>query len=1116
MSIAALTLTLLAAPLPDALDHLKAVDVVPNIGLLLDASCSMSYNPRIATTCSWFAANYTSNNLSMTKNQVMRAALVGCQSANDGILDKWSSRVNFSLFDFGRSSTDATMRAPFGSTKAALETAALAVPATGSTPLTKAIREHGRYFGQYFTNSNTLQCRPNFILLLTDGDPNGGAATFDYNCAVSGDPFQSLYVSATQPWLGSDYLTRHRDLMCSLTGEQKIRTYTLGFGAPGSYNPTNLANIASRGLGQAFYATNLTELDASLSQMIGAMVARSAVFTAAPSIERDGLYNGNYFYAPAFRSERQGRWAGTVKKYCIEPTRTSAGSYDTDDRRCIFASDDGHTLMTNPVAEDLWTGTTTTAADQGGAGLLMLSALGTAGGAPGSNPWGRRRLQSWRPGTAAYVDVTPSTWTADDSYSSGLGHNKLVNLLHGYTYDANADGTPKLISEWPYGDTIHVPTALLRYGADCQVAGQCFLVVGANDGQLHVHDAATGVETTALVPAELWRPLGVASDQLRAMSDQPALDSTHRYYIDGGLSVFHEDANGDAIIQPGETAHLVFGLGRGGSAYYQIPVSDFDGIFDADDNPIRALTGLPGTGSAELGETWATPWLGAPELGASRPRVAIFPSGHHRRFDDPTASLPGPVTVAARLGGTTSRACTTVATSLSLPASICGNYGASAYPDASATNTTLGPIVVPNVAGYRLTFTTVDIDTNDRLVIQDAGGNEITSISGRPAVPWVSPWLYGDRISFRWVTNGSATSHRGWTLGTIEQRDLIPATTRTHTPGVYMVDLDRWNGTSPRNFQSESGTGATILEIAEVCTTSPSICVDAISNPDLRNMKCPISTEISVLPAGERIAALYWGDECGQLWKAWPSDQLQTTWRAKRLLKLTNTDPSSGATYGSKDYRKVFRRLDLVPSSCPGKRVTGVYFGTGNVQRPTATDELANTTLTVGGRDVVGVVWDSSTLPTGASLAQLTDVTSAVSSDPRAANKHGWYWSLTANERMLRDPLVFDGVAYFKTFRAVNAAHECTNSTGVDTVYAVDNCTAEPVIEGPVAGMQLEDRVAWDGNTDVGGNLMLITTKTGQPLVTVGNLSRAEAAQIVPEDRGRVPRIFHWREPRRD
>ena len=45
---------------------------------------------------------------------------------------------------------------------------------------------------------------------------------------------------------------------------------------------------------------------------------------------------------------------------------------------------------------------------------------------------------------------------------------------------------------------------------------------------------------------------------------------------------------------------------------------------------------------------------------------------------------------------------------------------------------------------------------------------------------------------------------------------------------------------------------------------------------------------------------------------------------------------------------------------------------------------------------------------------------------------------------------------------------------------------------------------------------MLITTKTGQPLVTVGNLSRAETAQIVPEDRGRVPRIFHWREPRRD
>lgn len=1114
-----LTLTLLAAPLPDALDHLKAVDVVPNIGLLLDASCSMADNPKIPTSCSWFAANYTSNNLSMTKNQVMRAALVGCQNSSDGILDKWVSRVNFSIFDFGRSSTDATLRAPFGSTLATLEAAAVAVPATGSTPITTALRAHGRYFNTYFTNTNTLQCRPNFILLLTDGDPNGGGATFDFNCPVSGDPRQNLAVSATQPWLGADYMTRHRDMLCSVTGEQKIRTYTLGFGATGSFNPTNLQNIANYGLGQAFFATNLAQLDNSLSQMMREMVSRSAVFTAAPSIERDGLYNGNFFYAPAFRTERSGRWAGTVKKHCVEPARARSGVYDTTDRRCIFASDDGRTLVTNPAAQDLWTGTTTTAADRGGAGLLLLSRLGAAGGPP-STPYYPRRIQTWRPGTSAYVDVTASTWAAADSYMSGLDHNRLLNLIHGYDFDATSTGNPTVVSAWPYGDTVHMPTALLRYGTNCQVAGSCFLLVGANDGQLHVHDTANGAERSALIPAELWRATGIANDQLRAMDDQPATDSTHRYYLDGGLSVFHDDANGDGVIQSSETAYLVFGLGRGGSAYYQIPVSRFDGVFDATRNPVRALTGVAGSATAELGDTWATPWLGAPRWGTTRRRLAILPTGHQRKFDVATQLMPATVDSRPRLGSAVSQTCAAAVTGYGMVSSFCGNYSATAYySDSVAADVTMGPLAITNVSAYRLTFSAVNLDPNDRLLLLDSKGQTVATYTGALTGAQVSPWVYGDRFSLRWITNGTATNHRGYTISTIETQQLVASTASTHTPGVYVLDLDRWNGSSAINFASSSQIGSTVMEIASVCRTSPTICVNAAANPDLNYMVCPISTEVSVLTAGDRIDALYWGDECGQLWKAWSTDRAQTVWRAKRLLKLNGVDPSYTTPYQSKDYRKVFRRLDLVPSSCPGQRVTGVYFGSGNVQRPTATDELANTSLAASGRDVVGVVWDSSDLPANATLTHLRDVTAALATDPRATGtnrRYGWYWSLSANERMLRDPLVFDGIAYFKSFRPVSAAYECTNSTGVDTVYAVDNCTAEPVIEGPTAGFQIADRAAWTGNTDVGGNLMLITTKTGQPLVTVANLSRSEAAQVVPDDHTRVPRIYHWREPRRE
>ena len=43
----------------------------------------------------------------------------------------------------------------------------------------------------------------------------------------------------------------------------------------------------------------------------------------------------------------------------------------------------------------------------------------------------------------------------------------------------------------------------------------------------------------------------------------------------------------------------------------------------------------------------------------------------------------------------------------------------------------------------------------------------------------------------------------------------------------------------------------------------------------------------------------------------------------------------------ARDFRKMFSRLDLVPSTCTGRKSVGIYFGTGNAQRPTSADELS-------------------------------------------------------------------------------------------------------------------------------------------------------------------------------
>jgi len=1114
MLLAALTLALIAQPVPDTLDSLRSVDVIPNIGLLLDASCSMRQNPRIPTECAWFASRYTASNLSMTKNEVMRAALVGCRSATDGILDKWFSQVNFTLMDFGRGATDATVRAPFGSSLADLKAAALAVPATGSTPITNALRADGRYFSSYLDNNNSQQCRPSYIVLLTDGDPNGGGATFDFNCPLVGDPRENLAVSANEPWLGASYMTRHRDSLCGVTGEQKIMTHAIGFGAPGSFNVSNLQRIATGGMGTSFLASNLSELDDALRQMIASIVAKSAIFYSVPTIEIDHLFSGNFIYTAAFRPARSGPWTGTVKKHCVEPPRRTNGLFSTNDKTCIFTSDDGKTLLTNPAVEDLWTGTTTTSATRGGSGLLLLDRLGAAGTAPSSSNLYPRKIMSWRPGVAAYVDVKPATWSNDDTFTTGPEHWRLVNGINGYTYAANATGGPLLVSEWPYGDAIHTPTVLLRYGPDCEVAGKCFVLAATNDGLLHVHDAESGAETSALVPAEIWRPTGVANEVLRGLQSQPDLDVTHRYYVDGGMSLFHDDTNGDGIIQTTETAYVVLGLGRGGSAYYLLPVSEFDGVFDATRNPVRPLTGVPGTIGAELRDTWATPWLGATEINGVRRRLAVFPTGHVRKSDYPTDVMPSKAETRARLGASTSYACPALILSLGLLSTVCGNYSLAPYTDLAASDQAIGPVSVTGAGAYRMVFSNIDIASGDKLLIVDSHGNTAATLAGPVAGPWTSPWVYDTSFTLRWITDGVKTLvNKGWKITSIETLAMIPAAQVDQNPGVWVTDLDKWNGASPRDFAASPIAGGNVLEIARRCTTSPEICVDASANPELVHMTCPISTEISVLTTADRISTLYWGDECGQLWKAWPTDARRTAWKARRLIKLNTTGAlNGGGVAASKDLRKVFRRLDLVSSSCPGRKVTGVYFGTGNVQRPVAQDELANPTFS-NGRDVVGVVWDSPALPTTLGLSNLADVTSLVQVDPRVST-NGWYWALSDDEKMLRDPLVFDGIAYFKTFRPTGAALECARSAGIDTIYAVDNCSAKPALEGSTTGYQVADRAIWSGNTDIGGNMMLYTPRTGAPMVSALNLARKENAALVTIAQGRVPRIYLWREPR--
>jgi hypothetical protein len=193
----------------------------------------------------------------------------------------------------------------------------------------------------------------------------------------------------------------------------------------------------------------------------------------------------------------------------------------------------------------------------------------------------------------------------------------------------------------------------------------------------------------------------------------------------------------------------------------------------------------------------------------------------------------------------------------------------------------------------------------------------------------------------------------------------------------------------------------------------------------------------------------------------------------------------------------------------------GVYFGTGNIQRPAARDELTDGRITNGG-DLIGVIWDTGTTQ-NLDVADLTDVTTDLDlDDVKSEAPNGWYIRLGANERMLRDPIVILGKAYYKTYEPPPTLdQECGGEAGIDRIYTLDNCDGSPAVDGDGDGTpELSDRASWTGATDVGGGILLVSPRGGDVIVSHGDISKAQDGLLNEGRRRRAPlKLLLWRDP---
>lgn len=570
--------------------------------------------------------------------------------------------VNDNAFVFPIQDMDATARANLTSEIQSMN-------ANGGTPTTHRLIDAWNYFNGaapapgFTTSPVEYVCQRNYMLMVTDGIPEVEAdfwassqnhCTFnrlqsfvgnpgDLNGDGKEDPGSPNYLANTGEMFncGSDYLD---DAMLKIRGEfplgnpenQPVALYSISFGfdfcqepAPGDTSPGAGSMLwrASKkyGGGDCLSAADPDELDDRLREAINLIKndAQSFVAPVVPVSQTNRTESGDRLYVALF-SPREGQteWPGNIKKYALNrdegticnasaPTCTAGGAGQA-------TLDDGTIVGT---AESYWDASTGGASGSsvtsGGVGEVLQksniagrniytytgSSVGSLGGLDLT-----AAAQAFSKTNAAITPGMLGLVAPDDTQAE---RDALIDYVYGVdVYDNDDDGDVTETRSWILGDIIHSVPLIVNYDT---TGNNALIIVGANDGMLHAFDDATGAEAWAFVPPDVLGNL----NNLR-----PGQSAEHPFFVDASPKVY---------TGTGGQKTLVFGLGRGGRAYYGLDITSKYApklLWRVNDST---------SGYGELGLTMSTPAV-TKFAGASGAPVAVVGGGYDKHFDDPTVA----------------------------------------------------------------------------------------------------------------------------------------------------------------------------------------------------------------------------------------------------------------------------------------------------------------------------------------------------------------------------------------------------------------------------------------------------------------------------------------------
>ena len=676
---------------PDA----NNIDGYPKRNVIATNSLSDAYTSTFGSRFRWgnFDTDtsptlYNSNRLAYENNSSLQTGstnttrLDAAKAAIKELIDSNPS-VRFGLMTFNQNNgSDATDTADHGgrvimkidtmdaARRISMKSVVDNLVAYGFTPLAETLWESRRYFGglgvDYGNNDTSATpardttaesgtnyispfkfgCQTSYIIYVTDGDP-----TRDTN-ANSSSKITGL--SGLSSCDGSSCLDdlagwmHDHDVYSSLPGEQRVTTFTIGFGdGISASGKALLQEAATAGGGEYKDAVNASELSTALRGALSKAFETNTSY-AAPSLSINAfnkLYNRDDVYFALFKPNSSVAWDGNIKKFKL------CNSADATAYGCTFGevidfnstpapAIDSQTSKIKATAKSDWS----SVADGpevtvGGAGEQITK---------DTDPPLPRTLYTYRgsyasasmPATPEAVVATAGSGTTlydvaindptilgltDTSGSASTTNptdttavTNLITWMRGKdAYDQRKDsgtdtghtGVTDEARSWNFADPLHSRPVAFTFGSELDAFSKpdptkpiIKLFVGTNDGMVRMINNSTGKEEWGFIPKELL-------DEQYTLSQDA--DADHIYGLDDSPAFLVNDVNNDGIIDPAtDKVYMYIGMRRGGRNLYAFDVTPAAKMTVQTDTVTPKLKWVieGGTGNfAKLGQTWSRP-----------------------------------------------------------------------------------------------------------------------------------------------------------------------------------------------------------------------------------------------------------------------------------------------------------------------------------------------------------------------------------------------------------------------------------------------------------------------------------------------------------------------------